>query len=164
MRGLANRLRRDEQGVAAVEFALWSVFIFGVLLLGFDFGIYSLQNARLAKSVSEASNFAFATRKAVKPDQVRQYVAASSGLPGEQPLVTVTCNVGEVCRDANRTCACLGAGGAVTAKTCGEKCTSGAKAGYYMTITARYFYQNPIFRNGYLDGAVMVEKSTVQLQ
>lgn len=158
-------LVHDQRGAAAVEFALWATFIFSVLLVGFDFGLFSIQKAQLAKSVSEASNFAFATRKKIDIPQIEEYVAASTDLPGTQPLVTVTCNVGQTCVDTGRTCACLSAAGALTAATsCTANCPTGAKAGYFMNIEARYTYQQPLLPGGFLNGKVMVEKSTVQLQ
>ncbi len=164
MKDLLLRLKRDQRGVAAVEFALWSVFIFVVLMAGFDFGIYSIQKAQLAKSVSEASNFAFATRKNVDVSQIRQYVNASTDLPGAQPTVTVTCNVNQTCVNTNRPCACLSATGVLSTATCNSNCSNGAPAGFFVTIEARYTYQQPIMPSGFLDGAVMVEKSTVRLQ
>lgn len=160
----------DRRGVAAVEFALWLVLFFIVMLGAFDIGQYVIERSRLAQAMSGASLAAFKSRDAVNFAGLPAYLRAGSGLPNPASLtVTVKCNGSTGCTNTNRTCACLSKTGTlVAASTCGTSCGTGATAsstsGYYLQITASHPYQTAVLPQGVLTGTVVEQKTTVRLQ
>lgn len=157
-------LLRDRRGASSVEFALWTSLIFVVLLMSADFANYAIQQAKLARSVSEASMQAFNTKDAIDTGQLTTMVTSSSNLPGTPPIVTISCN-GAACANTGRTCACLGSDGVVgAALACTATCPTGALPGYYLTIKASYSYAQPILSGSPITGKGMTQTSTVRLQ
>jgi len=167
MRAFLQRLRCDEGGTAAIEFALWSALFFAVVLVALDFGMYRLYQLRLASAVEEGAILSFNMRGTLSQDSgatVRNYVRASAGLPGTAPIVTMNCNVGTAnCVSVGRTCACVSATG-FTAAPCATACPAGGTAGYYLKLTASYTYTPVIVPNRWLSNRAMRESAVVRLQ
>lgn len=156
---------RDRSGIATVEFALWSMLIFGTLLLSADFAFYTLYKQRLERAVSEASLAAFATKDEIDADKIATYVTATTGIPNGQPTVSVKCN-GDSCVNTNRTYACLsGTDGSFTpALKANAACSSGGLAGYYLTVSATHAFQHVVMPNPFLEGHPMTASATVRLE
>jgi Flp pilus assembly protein TadG len=163
---LFRSLAQDRSGVATVEFALWSVLIFGTLLLSTDFAVYTLYKQRLERAVSEASLAAFATKDEIDPDKIATYVTATTGIPNAAPTVTVECNGGSSCVNTSRTYACLsGTNGNFTpAVSANAACSSGGLSGYYLTISATHVFQHVVMPNPFLEGRLMTATATVRLE
>ena len=167
MRCRLARIRRDNRGAAAVEFALWSALFFVVALAGLDLADVYFKQSQIGSAVSAASIQAFAQRDSVDfaaiPDYVRS-VAELSDL-----TVTVACNgIVASCTNTARTCACLNQSGAFTAVACAQACTgsgmtSGVNAGYYLTITASRAV-TPLLLSSSLTGRQISQTVTVRLQ
>lgn len=162
---LIARARRDQRGVATIEFALSSIFILSLLVVSADFGIYALHKQRLKRAVSEASIAAFNARTNVDPVKVAQYVTASAHI-GSTPTVSVTCNDGSSCVNVARNCGCISpTNGSFTAHAqCGATCPSGGLSGYYLTIAAESTYHHVVLPNPWLDGSKITARVTVRMQ
>jgi hypothetical protein len=158
-------IRDDRRGVATVEFALWSCFILGLLLVSADFAMFTLYKARLARAVSAASLAAFSSKDNIDTDLVARYVTATAAIPGITPTVEVTCNDHETCVNDNRSCGCisLADGSFSPAGECGAPCPSGGVASYYLTISANVTYHHVIMPNPWLEGAKMNTTAVLRL-
>ncbi|WP_454278554.1 TadE/TadG family type IV pilus assembly protein [Sphingomonas sp. Marseille-Q8236] len=164
-------LSADRRGVAAIEFALWSLLIFGALVPALDFGLYLLTNAKLSGAVGQASMLTYNMRNASNLDvgKISSYVTAASGLPADGVVVSVTCNGGaQDCSApaASRVCACVSDGPPISylpTSTCGAPCASGATSGFYVSVGATSRYRS-VVKNPWLDGSTMSNVTTVRLQ
>lgn len=166
MRAFMHRLARDERGAVAVEFALWTILFFIVVMAALDFGMYYIQRGQVSEAVSAASVASFNNREDVKFDELPDYVRALAESPNL--TVAITCNDG-TCKKNGRTCACLKSDGTYASKTCGAACTgsgvtANSTAGYYMTVNASRPYVPMILPNGVLTDAVIEQKATVRLE
>ncbi|MDQ1228655.1 TadE/TadG family type IV pilus assembly protein [Sphingomonas sp. SORGH_AS_0879] len=165
-----SQLLRDTRGVAAIEFALWSLLIFGALLPALDFGVYLVRSARLSSAVEQASILGYNMRNAnaLDVDRLSRYVVAASALPADAVTATIRCNgQAQNCAVAPsaRSCSCVAPGLPTTyvpASSCGAPCPSGATSGFYVTIAATSNYRS-IIRNPWLDGSTMASAVTVRL-
>jgi Flp pilus assembly protein TadG len=169
---LARRLRRDRQGAATIEFAIWGSFFFIGMLTALDFGMWQSYRLRLSSAVEQGSILAFNGRAALDQavaTEVGSYVAAAARLPAPGVVSVVTgCNGGTAnCVATSRTCACLGRVGTTNsyaAATCGAPCPGGSTAGYYMTIRASYPYKAVVLPQNLLNGRSIVDNVVVRLQ
>ncbi len=160
---------RDRRGVAAVEFALWSVLILGAMVPCLDFANYLLQSDRLNGAVGQATILAYNMRSgAVNTQQLSQYVVASAGT-GVAVNATVSCNGGQqscATPPSNRVCACIGPGKPVTfvpTGVCGATCAGGGTSGFYLTVAGTGAYR-AIVPNRWLNGQIIEGATTVRLQ
>lgn len=168
MTGLVQRMR-DQRGSATIEFAIASLFLFGVLMVGLDFGVYAQQNLRLGNAVQQGAVLAFNNRAAgsVDTNMIGNYVAAAAGGP---PAMTYLCN-GSACT-TTPTAKCIAApaasggwptftdpSGSGTSATCGD----GSVPGQYLVIRATRTYQPVIVPDRYLNGKTMQQQVVVRL-
>lgn len=165
---LISRLRKDQSGVAAVEFALWTTGFFFAVMVAIDFGSYFMYRGKLSTAVGAAAVSAFNTADNVGFTSMEGYVQSLSGY--EDATVTLSCNgaIGS-CTNFSRTCACLSSVGTYASATCGNSCTgtgvtAGSTAGYYFTITATRPYVPLVIPNSALNGTTMSQMATVRLQ
>jgi len=168
MRALATQLIEDRRGVAATEFALWSVLFFMIALVALDFGDFHVKRAKIEEGVSAAAISAFARKDNVNysniPDYVRS-VSAESGLS-----VTATCNGSTTsCTNLNRSCACLKTDGTFSARTCAAACTgagmtAGTTSGYYLRISASRSFRAMVVPGNLLNNSAIRQTATVRLQ
>lgn len=158
-------LRRDRRGVAAIETALWLVFLCMPLIAGFDHALYSMRRLDLSSAIEQASISAFQTRDAVSKTQMAEIVKA--GYPNA--TATVTCNGTSTCTNTSRPCYCpQGYSGGVptftSAASCTAVCADGTKAGYFMTIRGQATY-SPMFAVAGISPPTVLDQSiTVALQ
>lgn len=169
--GLWTALLRDTRGAAAVEFALWSVFVFAVLSVSIDFGIYLAHTGRIASASEQAAIVAYNKRESGPVDgaSLAQFLNASSRTPGPAVRTTVTCNgTAAACNaaPAARKCVCVsGLAPIYTASAnCGDPCASGATSGYYVTLSSEYGFQPIVSPHPLLNGKVIRQSVTVRLQ
>lgn len=160
-----RHLGRDRRGAAAVEFALWSTFIFLALVPALDFGAYLLTGSRLAATVQQASVLAFNMRDqdVIDTAPLTAYVAASgSGIAAE-----AVCNGGAAScttRKADRQCACVTGASTYSSANCGGSCANGSKPGFYLTVRASRSYSASVVPNRLLEGDRISRAVTVRLQ
>lgn len=167
MRRLLSFLRRQE-GSATVEFALVSLFFFGIVMVGLDFGIYAQQNLKLGNAVEQASIVAFdarSTQPVVDKTQLTNYITS---VVGGSPTVTIQCNGGTACDASAGTPKCIGplynGWPTFTALPNGSAtCASGASAGYYVVIRAAKTYKAVVVPNKYLNNGTMQQQAVVRL-
>src|SRR3546814_3666456 len=109
-------------------FAVFSSMFFMVMMVALDFGMYLTYQLRLNAAVEQGSMLAFNNRNAIDAQQIDNYVAAASRLPGGTVTVDVECNGSSSCTNTSRQCACLSADGQsfAAAASCGAVCPSGA--------------------------------------
>jgi len=169
-----SRLRaflRQQKGSATVEFALVSVFFFGILMVGLDFGIYAQKTLKLGNAVEQASIVAFdarAAQPAVNTNQISTYITS---VVGGSPTVTIRCNGVATCDGTAPATQCIGApataGGWPTFTTPtasgGTVCTNGAVPGYYVVIRATQTYKSVVVPNQYLNNGAMQQQAVVRL-
>ena len=165
---LLARLRGDEEGVAGVEFALWSTAFFFVVMGALDFGAYYLERGKMNEAVGAAAVVSFNEADNVNFAQLPGYVRSLTG----EPLISVAtaCNGTEgSCTNLNRSCACLKSDGTYVANTCGNLCTgpgmtAGSTAGYYLSVRASQDYRPMILPNGVLGDSTIAQQATIRLQ
>ncbi len=168
MMDLFRQLRRRDDGVASVEFALWSTFFFVIIMVALDFGSLYLQRGKLNEAVGAAAVASFNNADNVSFGSLPLYVR---GLTEDQSTaVTVSCNGSAgACTNFNRTCACLKQDGTYVANSCGNTCsgpgmTTGSTAGYYLTINASRSFDPMMVPRSVLSGASVSQQATVRLQ
>src|SRR3546814_4681003 len=77
-----KRLKSDDKGSATIEFAVFASMFFMVMMVALDFGMYLTYQLRLNAAVEQGSMLAFNNRNAIDAQQIDNYVAAASRLPG----------------------------------------------------------------------------------
>ena len=167
---LIQRLRRDQSGAAAVEFALWGVLFFGVIIVSLDFGFYLAYTGRVASASEQAAVIAYNKRASgpVSASDLSRFIAYSADVPGDPVRTPVTCNGStQACaaQPAARSCACVsGMAPTYTPEVCGAVCPSGATAGYYVTLASEYDFKAVVSPHPFLQGKVIRQSATVRLQ
>lgn len=165
------RLRRDRPGAAAVEFALWSVMVFAVLMVSIDFGFFLSHHNRLASASAQAAIVAYNRRDAgpVNASTLASFLNAAAGLPGAPVQTSVSCNGSTsacLAEPADRRCVCVSGLTPTYAASasCGAPCPSGATSGYYVSIRAEYAFQPLVSPHAFLEQKVIRHGVTVRLQ
>ncbi|WP_420140652.1 TadE/TadG family type IV pilus assembly protein [Sphingomonas sp.] len=161
-----GKLARAERGTATIEFALLSVFFFGVATVALDFAAFVQQKLKLGHAVEQGAIVAFNMRDAIDPVAVATFVKATAGLPTGP---AVTCNDGTCAAAPSRASTayrCIDqATGAIggAALSAGASCVGGGNAGYYLKIVATKRYRPMIVPDRWLDGTVMTQTAVVRL-
>jgi Flp pilus assembly protein TadG len=156
----------DRKGVAAIEFAFVSVFLFGILMVALDFGFYTQQRLKLGGAVEQAAIIAYnqqlGTTATPSTATVSNYVQTYSGLKNA-PVATITCNGTANCGDGK--CSCItSAGGFSIVATCNLACPTGGLSGNYLQVSATATYNSVIVPDKYLNGGQMTQVAVVRLQ
>ncbi len=168
MRDFIYRLRRDEQGMVAVEFALWSVAFFFVVMVALDFGAFYIERGRMNEAVGAAAVSSFNDADNVNFANLPGYVRSLTG--ENSTAVATSCNgVAGSCTNLNRVCACLKNDGSYVTATCGNICTGtgvtvGSTAGYYLTINATRTFDPMILPQSAIAGATISQQATIRLE
>lgn len=168
-----SRLCADQQGVAAVEFALYGSLILVLMLIGLDLGIQFTQKLRVNAAVSEGTTYAFNMRSnnSVTTTMIKNYVATAAQT-STPPNVVITCNgqaeTSTTCTTRPRVCACITGGtpGAPvfgSAVACNTACGDGTTAGHYLTVSATLPIASIIVPNRFLPPSI-TETATVRLR
>jgi len=161
---------RHQNGNATVEFAFASLFLFGIIVVALDFGIYAQQSLKLGSAVEQGGIIAFNNGpNSLDTASIGAYIAATTG---NSPTVTYQCNGGS-CPGTATDKKCIGApaapGGWPTFTTpatdaSGNKvCSTGASPGYYLVIRASRTYRSVVVPNRYLNGGTMRQQTVVRL-
>lgn len=166
-------LAHDERGSAAVEFALASLFLFGTIAAGLDFGVYTQQKLKLGSAVEQAAIMAFNDRSSAPNVDTSVLTSHIASVVSGVSVVGFQCN-GSACGSGAPQSRCVAApavsGGAPTfsSPTTGSDgaltCASGAPPGYYLVIRANKPYQAVVMPDKWLGGSTMVEQAVVRLQ
>jgi Flp pilus assembly protein TadG len=165
-RRLLARLTRAERGTATIEFALLSVFFFGVATVALDFAAFAQQKLKLGHAVEQGAIVAFNMRDSIDPAAVATFVKATAGLSADP---AVSCNNGTCAVATSRpgtAYRCIDqATGAIGAAafSAGASCTGGGNAGYYLKIVATKRYRPMIVPDRWLDGTMMTQTAVVRL-
>lgn len=169
--GLWRAFRRDTGGSAAVEFAIWIVFVFGALSVSIDFAFYLAHTGRLAAASEQTAIVAYNKRESGPVDSasLAQFLNAAARTPGPAVRTTVTCNgtAGACGATPNaRQCVCVSGLKPTYAASanCGDPCASGATSGYYVSISSEYDFQPIVSPHPLLNGKVIRQSVTVRLQ
>ena len=162
-------LSRDARGSATIEFAFASLFLFGIMMVALDFGVYAQQNLRLGNAIEQGAVLAFNNRTASTIDTttITNYVSA---VAGGSPAVSYQCN-GATC-SSTVTSKCVAAPAAAggwpsfsspTTSNNVSVCSDGSVPGYYLVIRATKTYHAVIVPNQYLNGTSMFQQAVVRL-
>jgi len=154
---------RDARGVASVEFALASLFMFGIISVALDFGYNMQQKLKLGSAVEQAAIIAYNEQTGSDTSRISNFVVAAAGTKNT-PTVVVTCNGSNSCGDGK--CSCINSsGGFISAASCNATCAgSNATSGNYMKIVATSTYNAVIVPNKWLNGTTMTSSAVVRLQ
>lgn len=158
------KLRRNEEGAVAVEFALWTISLFFVIAAGLDFGFYFIQRSQVDESLSATAISAFDARENVAFTSLPQYARA---LANDYTMdVAVKCNGLEgSCTNLSRTCSCLNSDGSFAAQACGTVCSAnGTSAGYYLTLDAKANYSSLIVPGRMVGNGQISRSTTLRLE
>ena len=159
---------RQQRGSATIEFALVSLFFFGIVMVALDFGIYTQQNLKLDSAVEQAAVVAFdarASQPTVNTSQLSTYITSTvSG----SPTVTIQCNGSSTCDSSAPASKCIGAPSAIGgwptfSNPSNGTCTSGATPGYYVVIRAAKTYKSVVVPDKYLNNGSMQQQAVVRL-
>jgi len=162
-----SSLLRAQRGFATIEFAFASIFLFGIIMVALDIGVYAQQKLRLGNAVEQAAIIAFNGRAGtVDTASITTYVAA---VAGGSPQLSYQCN-GGTCGGAVAT-KCIGAQGAdgwptytdPTTSNGVTSCADGSLPGSYMAIRATRTYQSVVVPDRYLNGGTMQQQAVVRL-
>lgn len=138
---------KDQNGSAAVEFALVAVSFVFLIPLAMDIATVTNKSITLSSSVRAGVQYAIA-----HPDDntgITQVVKTASGFPASDVSVSISqfCQCGSV------------------SSTCGSVCASGAVANTYETIAANYAVPIILPYDNYPNNSYTVTKSaTVQVK
>ena len=150
------------RGAATVEFALASLMMFGVVMVGLDFGVYAQQKLRLGSAVEQAAVLAYNTQVTSNTAGLVTLVQTAAKT-SSKPTVAVTCNGTSTCGDGK--CSCLtGSSGFTIAATCNTACANGSISGNYLKIVASLTYTSIVVPDKYLGGTTMTQSAVVRLQ
>lgn len=162
----------DTRGVATIEFALVTCFLFAILLAALDFGMFFVQRSNLGSGVASTAVYSFSNAATVPYSTIPTMVASVAGTPTAANLaVTVECNGGAApCTNQSRQCACLtDTGGYRLTATCGESCSgngtgAGSTSGYYLKVKATYAYTPTVVPAEVFGDATLEQSAVVRLQ
>ena len=159
-------LLADRKGVAAVEFACFSVFLFLVLSVALDFAFYTQQKLKLGSVLEQAAILAYNQQVGTSPAKadtivVANYIRNFSGMQSA-PAATITCNGSSTC-DGSK-CSCISATGALVTTTCTNTCSNGVAPANYMQLQAQSTYHAVIVPDKYLNNSVITQTAVVRLQ
>lgn len=165
-------LASDRRGAATIEFALLTCFLFGVMLIALDLGMFMIQRGNLGSGVATSAVYSFSNRTAVPFATIPAMVKAVAGAPAVSTVaVTVECNGGTTpCTNQSRVCACLTtSGGYQATATCGAPCSgssggSDATSGYYLTVRAGYRYVPAVVPANVFGDTMLEQTAVVRLQ
>jgi Flp pilus assembly protein TadG len=155
-RGVAGRLRRllgCDRGVAAVEFALAAPILLGALVPVADLGIAFAKQQQLRQAVQAGTQYAAGNPwNQNSPTQIAAAVTAATPLTG----MTVSPSPYQQCGCPN--------GSAITTTTCGNACSGGDTAGYYVVVSAQLTY-TPVLPYSLLGSSrVLSAQSTIRVR
>lgn len=136
-----KKILKAEDGVAAVEFAIWLTFAVPFFIATIDFALYNIDRINLNKATGEVAVFAFSSRADVDSqigETIRNIIVSSSGLDAADLTVEATCNGSSICSDIDRVPACLNTANSVIGFTSNNNpnalCPDGTPPGYFLTI------------------------------
>ena len=163
-----STIRRNEDGVATVEFALWVTGFFMIVMVALDFGMFFIERGKVNEAVAASAVASFEEADNVNFGVLPNYVRSIAD--NQAITVAMSCNgVANSCTNLNRTCACLKTDGTYVAAACGNICTGpdvtgGSTAGYYLTIEAAQGFNPVVLPTGLLSGTSVTQQATVRLQ
>ena len=157
-------LFRDVRGVATIEFAFASLFLFATISVALDFGFNIQQKLKLGHAVEQAAILAFNQQTGSNTSTISNFVKAAAGTRNT-PTVTITCNGTSSCGDGKCSCINSSTGAFTLAAACNTSCAgSSAISGNYMKISASATYNAVIVPDQYLNGGTMTSNAVVRLQ
>jgi Flp pilus assembly protein TadG len=157
-------LSRDVRGVATIEFALASLFLFATISVALDFGFNIQQKLKLGHAVEQAAILAYNQQTGSDTTTISNFVKAAAGTKNT-PTVTITCNGTSTCGDGKCSCINSTTGAFIAASSCNAACSgSSAISGNYMKISASATYNAVIVPDQYLNGGTMTSNAVVRLQ
>lgn len=152
------------EGSATVEFAFVSLFLFGIVMVALDFGVYAQQRLKLGSAVEQGAILAYNRQVGGDTSMIVNYVKAAAGTSAT-PAVTISCNGTSSCGDGR--CSCLTATGGFTtpSTSCNTACAgSSAISGNYLKIVATTTYRAVVVPDRYLGGKALTQSAVVRLQ
>ncbi len=147
------RLWQDRRATAALEFAIIGPVLVTMLGGAADLGLSTVCRNQLALAVANGAQFAFRSGATVTAATVQAMVQASSGLAGVAAAIN-----GPALACVSVTPATL------TGASSGQTCPDGTAPGLYLTISARYTYQQLMPLSSTFLNTTLQQSATVRLQ
>ncbi len=143
-------LARAERGNAAIEFALASPILLGLLTPVADLGIAFTQQIQVQQAAQAGAQYALL--HGFSSSAISNAVTAATNLPGVSAAPAPT-----------QSCGCP-TGTTIAAATCASTCTNGETAGTYVFVNAQSSY-NPVLPYSVLpSGTTLTAQATVRVQ
>jgi Flp pilus assembly protein TadG len=177
--------RRDQSGVAAVEFVLVAPVVIMTLVALMDLGTVLFVRFQLDSSVNAAANYAMVNASSVSSangaslaTNLATLVASakssnwanSSVVVNNGPSASNTGGTGASSGSASPADSCYCPGGTAPtilwggAQTCGSSCPTGGYAGKFVLLTATEQYTPLISGYGFVSSGAITSTSMVQVQ
>ena len=155
---------RETRGVATIEFALASLFLFGTIMVALDFGYNAQQKLKLGSAVEQAALIAYNQQTGNNTSTISNFIVAAAGTQNT-PTVAITCNGTTNCGDGKCSCIDSTTGAFALAGACNATCAgSSATSGNYMKIVATATYNSVLVPDKYFNGGNLTSTAVVRLQ
>jgi Flp pilus assembly protein TadG len=140
-------------GTSAVEFAVAAPILLGLLVPVADLGIAFAQRQQVQQAVQAGAQYAsFHPWNTNSPTDIANAVKSASTLTG----ISITPTPYQVCGCPNGT--------AITSATCGNTCSNGQTAGYYVVVNAQLPYSPVLPYSALADQVTLTGQSTVRIR
>ena len=151
-----KRLRTDTCGAALVEFAFIAP-VLGMMLIGLvDVSMYISSRLTVQRAARAGGEYAV-----LNTYDATKIAGAISAATAQQSAYMSAI---EASPAPTKWCACPDAATGLTAKTCGQKCTSGLTAGTYVTANARSTYSTVFAWPGLARSSTITASSVVRIE
>jgi Flp pilus assembly protein TadG len=147
--GLAH-LVRAERGNAAIEFALATPILIGLLVPVADLGIAFSQQLQVQQAAQAGAQYALL--HGYSSTAISNAVTAATTLPGVSATPA-----------PSQSCGCP-SGSTITTGPCGTVCTNGETAGTYVFVNAKYAYTTVLPYSVLGSGMNLTAESSVRIQ
>ena len=155
IRTVLQRFKYATKGTVAIEFAIMATAFLVLMLTGLQFHSYNNSKVKLNKAVNSGMITAFNARDNIDSEHIKTVIQSLYGTNLQSLSVNCTAGanpdsgsndttsstggqISQPCVNINRPCACVtgysNSTPIFTATPCGQVCSSGTKAGYYLTI------------------------------
>lgn len=154
-RQVLNRLRRDLRGLAAVEFALVSMTLVGLVVGAVDYSLWSLSRTIVERAARGGAEYAVAN--GYNAAGITTAITSATTAPAFLSAISAS-------PAPSSWCGCQSGGTSITAATCSSTCANGQTAGTYVTAAATAAYTPIVAWPGVPASVTIAQSNTVRIK